>query len=114
MGQILHALFSTDIFCVSLVEATLEERDKGEKLNNITPFWRVVSNDSARAKKHYVDTEELYILTNIKSALTLEFLKTIYKHNHCKDKMPYPASSSFGLADLFLGASSRMSASPLP
>ena|SRR5215213_6534253 len=50
---------TTGIFIRIVAEAAYEEFEKGQQLNKITPFWRVIKETSATAKKLTFGTELL-------------------------------------------------------
>lgn len=56
---------TTGIFLRIVAEAALEEHSQGKPANKVTPFWRVISNDSALAKKLSVDTNQIDIIKKL-------------------------------------------------
>lgn len=57
---------STGIFLRIVSEAALEEKQEGKSIDNITPFWRVVAEDSPTAKKLEIDPSELDTLRQLR------------------------------------------------
>ena len=53
---------TTGIFLRIVAEAALEEHAQGKSANRLTPFWRVISNDSALAKKLSIDAKQIDII----------------------------------------------------
>ena len=50
---------TTGLFLRIVAEAAFEEFSQGKAVNKLTPFWRVIANDSALAKKLSTDTGQL-------------------------------------------------------
>ena len=56
---------SSGIFLRIVVQAALEERAKGQKSAEITPFWRIMLEGTAAAKKLTIDLEEVQLLRDM-------------------------------------------------
>lgn len=56
---------TTGIFLRIVAEAALEEYSQGKPASTLTPFWRVISNDSALAKKLLVDASQIDIIKKL-------------------------------------------------
>ena len=56
---------STGIFLRIVAEAAVEEYRSGITINNITPFWRVIKQESPLAKKLSIDGEEFNKIKNL-------------------------------------------------
>lgn len=56
---------TTGIFLRIVAESALEEYSQGKPANKITPFWRVIDEDSALGKKLSVDANQIEIIKKL-------------------------------------------------
>ena len=56
---------STGIFLRIVAEAALEEYNSGKPLSKVAPFWRIISPNSALAKKLSIGSEEFQTIRKL-------------------------------------------------